>query len=169
MDILKVLVIIAFVIVTICTIKLHPSIHQPMIIEDADFKLTRISDTITPDTVTTTTTVSEQPKIQTTVQSQDFQTVQQPIERVVQPSPTQNVQTEYVQPENVNTQRQRIKILNRNKLQTGYKMMICLMLKWLIKSSKICKRSRLKQDRLKLDQRKQRQLLNETVVLKIRI
>lgn len=109
MDILKVLVIIAFVIVTICTIKLHPSIHQPMIIEDADFKLTRISDTITPDTVTTTTTVSEQPKIQTTVQSQDFQTVQQPIERVVQPSPTQNVQTEYVQPENVNTQRQRIK------------------------------------------------------------
>ena len=46
MDILKVFVIIAFIVVTVCTLKLHPDMHQPMIIEDADFKLTRISDTI---------------------------------------------------------------------------------------------------------------------------
>ena len=109
MDILKVLVIIAFVIVTICTIKLHPSIHQPMIIEDADFKLTRISDTITPETVTTTTTVPEQPKVQTTVQNQNFQTAQQPVGVNVQSSSTQNIQTRYIQPENVDTQRTRIK------------------------------------------------------------
>ena len=46
MDILKVLVIIAFVLVTICTIKLHPTMHQQMIIEDANFILTRISDNL---------------------------------------------------------------------------------------------------------------------------
>lgn len=46
MDFLKVLVIIAFIIATICTIKFHPEMHHPMIIEDADFKLTRISDTL---------------------------------------------------------------------------------------------------------------------------
>lgn len=46
MDILKVFVIIAFIIATVCTIKFHPEMHHPMIIEDADFKLTRISDTL---------------------------------------------------------------------------------------------------------------------------
>ncbi len=46
MDFLKVVTIILFIIVTICTIKLHPEMHQPMIIEDADFQLTRISDTL---------------------------------------------------------------------------------------------------------------------------
>lgn len=47
MDFLKVSVIILFVILTILTIKIHPEIHQPMLIEDANFKLVRISDTIT--------------------------------------------------------------------------------------------------------------------------
>ena len=72
MDILKVLVIISFVIVTICTIKLHPDMHHPMIIEDADFKLTRISDTLT----TTTTSTS--------VRLTTSQTVQQPTNTVQQ-------------------------------------------------------------------------------------
>ena len=108
MDILKVLVIIAFVVVTICTIKLHPSIHQPMIIEDADFKLTRISDTLPSDTVTTTT-VSEPKTVQTTMPNQNFQTVQQPINTTTQPVSNQNIQNKYVQPENIDTQRTRIK------------------------------------------------------------
>ncbi len=46
MDFLKILVIIAFIIVSILTIKFHPEIHKPMIIEDANFKLTRISDSL---------------------------------------------------------------------------------------------------------------------------
>ncbi len=46
MDFLKVITIILFIILTILTIKIHPDMHQPMIIEDEHFKLTRISDTI---------------------------------------------------------------------------------------------------------------------------
>ena len=46
MDFLKVLTIILFILLTILTIKIHPDMHQPMIIEDEHFKLTRISDTI---------------------------------------------------------------------------------------------------------------------------
>lgn len=106
MDILKVLVIIAFIIVTICTVKLHPSIHQPMIIEDADFKLTRISDTLTPDSVTTTTATVEPQNIQSTVQNQNFQNIQQTVSTETQPVSTQNIQTQnnqvrYIQPEDV--------------------------------------------------------------------
>lgn len=105
MDILKVLVIISFVIVTICTIKLHPDMHHPMIIEDADFKLTRISDTLT----TTTTSTSVRPTA--------TQTVQQPTNTVQQqevffdnnyqqiPQKTKYIQSEKVQP---STQTKRI-------------------------------------------------------------
>ena len=70
MDILKVLVIIAFVIVTICTIKLHPTMHQQMIIEDADFILTRISDNLPNASEIPTTSTSQQ----ISVQPQDSQT-----------------------------------------------------------------------------------------------
>ena len=45
MDFLKVAVVVLFVVLTILTIKIHPEIHQPMLIEDADFQLVRISDT----------------------------------------------------------------------------------------------------------------------------
>lgn len=51
MDFLKVAVIIAFVLLTIFTIKIHPEMHQPMLLEDADFVLTRISDTITTENI----------------------------------------------------------------------------------------------------------------------
>lgn len=69
MDFLKVAVVVLFVVLTILTIKIHPGIHQPMLIEDADFQLVRISDTIqnTPVTVaqaqpkTVTQPVSQQP------------------------------------------------------------------------------------------------------------
>lgn len=46
MDLLKVAVIILFVILTVFTVKFPPQMHQAMIIEDADFKLVRISDTL---------------------------------------------------------------------------------------------------------------------------
>ncbi len=105
MDILKVLVIISFVIVTICTIKLHPDMHHPMIIEDADFKLTRISDTLT----TTTTSTSVRPTTSQTVQ-QPTNTVQQQevfFDNNYQQTPqkTKYIQSEKVQP---STQTKRI-------------------------------------------------------------
>lgn len=60
MDFLKVAVVIAFILLTLGAIKFHPEMHQPMILEDADFVLTRISDTIadtsTPITVSATQT-----------------------------------------------------------------------------------------------------------------
>lgn len=71
MDILKVLVIIAFVVVTICTISIHPSVHQPMIIEDADFKLTRISDTLVSEKSTSA-------PIETTTQNSKIIQLEQP-------------------------------------------------------------------------------------------
>lgn len=68
MDFLKVSVVVLFVILTILTIKIHPEIHQPMLIEDADFKLVRISDTLTSEN--TPITVALQPqKVQQTQQT----------------------------------------------------------------------------------------------------
>ena len=54
MDFLKIAVIIAFVALTLLTIKIHPEMHQPMLLEDADFVLTRISDNITTDNIPVT-------------------------------------------------------------------------------------------------------------------
>lgn len=62
MDFLKYSVIILFILLTVITIKLHPEIHQPMIIEDADFKLTRISDTITTTNIPVAPVSREQQK-----------------------------------------------------------------------------------------------------------
>ena len=62
MDFLKYSVIILFVLLTIVTIMLRPEMHQPMIIEDADFKLTRISDTISATNIPVTSTVREASK-----------------------------------------------------------------------------------------------------------
>ena len=103
MDILKVLVIIAFVIVTICTIKLHPTMHQQMIIEDANFILTRISDNL-PD-------ASEIPVA--SVNSQQISVEQQnAVENKTVQSPQQDfkigenvpAQTKYIQNESPKTQ-----------------------------------------------------------------
>ena len=54
MDFLKVVIIIAFVVLTVLTIKIHPEMHQPMLLEDADFVLRRVSDTITTDNIPVT-------------------------------------------------------------------------------------------------------------------
>lgn len=112
MDILKVLVIIAFIIVTICSIKIHPSIHQPMIIEDADFKLTRISDTLNSDNIASTTvsTKTEPVKIQQQEASQSMpQVVEVGQRELVSPQGGNQQQTKYVQMENPSQQSSRIK------------------------------------------------------------
>lgn len=63
MDFLKVFVIISFIIVTILTLKFHPEMHHPLIIEDEHFKLTRISDNL-PKSIPVNKTVNVQ-EIQT--------------------------------------------------------------------------------------------------------
>ena len=112
MDILKVLVIIAFIIVTICSIKIHPSIHQPMIIEDADFKLTRISDTLNSDNIASTTvsTKTDPVKISQQEASQSKpQVVEVGQRELVSPQGGNQQQTKYVQMENPSQQSSRIK------------------------------------------------------------
>lgn len=63
MNFLKVLVIISFVFLTLITLKLHPDMHQPMIIEDADFKLTRISDTLSTENIPVNSTIQKQKNV----------------------------------------------------------------------------------------------------------
>lgn len=51
MNFLKIAVLILFFLSTFIVVKIRPEIHQPMLIEDADFKLTRISDTVKPQEI----------------------------------------------------------------------------------------------------------------------
>lgn len=82
MDLLKVAVVILFIILTVFTIKIHPEMHQPMIIEDADFKLTRISDTLENIPTTPVTNPSQEKNVQVVElppqQNQQQQFEQQP-------------------------------------------------------------------------------------------
>lgn len=96
MDFLKVSVVVLFVILTIITIRIHPEIHQPMVIEDADFKLVRVSDTITSQTTPVTTvgpTVTQQT---VTVEPQQTKQVQQSV-NIATPKTTET--PKYVQVE----------------------------------------------------------------------
>lgn len=96
MDFLKVSVVVLFVILTIITIRIHPEIHQPMVIEDADFKLVRVSDTITSQTTPVTTvrpTVTQQT---VTVEPQQTKQVQQSVD-IATPKATET--SKYVQVE----------------------------------------------------------------------
>ena len=96
MDFLKVSVVVLFIILTIITIRIHPEIHQPMVIEDADFKLVRVSDTITSQTTPITTvrpTVTQQT---VTVEPQQTKQVQQSV-NIATPKATET--PKYVQVE----------------------------------------------------------------------
>lgn len=78
MDFLKVAVVILYIVLTILTIKIHPGIHQPMVLEDADFKLTRISDTLITKNIPM---VTSQPQ-QKTVSTPATTTIQTPAKTV---------------------------------------------------------------------------------------
>lgn len=96
MDFLKVSVVVLFIVLTIITIRIHPEIHQPMVIEDADFKLVRVSDTITSQTIPVTTvrpTVTQQT---VTVEPQQTKQVQQSV-NIATPKATET--SKYVQVE----------------------------------------------------------------------
>lgn len=96
MNFLKIAFIVLFVLATAITAVIRPSVHNPMIIEDQDFKLVRISDEI-PVTVVSnpeqTKTVQEiqmvEPKVEKTTQQIVYDTPKSiPTEKVVR---TQNV------------------------------------------------------------------------------
>ncbi len=102
MNFLKVLVIISFVFLTLITLKLHPDMHQPMIIEDADFKLTRISDTLSTENIPVNSTIQKQKTTEKIVQTPepDLKTIQKELE--VQTHDPSNEQTKYIEQKNVN-------------------------------------------------------------------
>ncbi len=99
MDFLKVFVIISFVVATILTLKFHPEMHHPLIIEDENFKLTRISDTISTKNIPIRTTTNTQ-TTQTTPKQTEINT-QQPIEQIIQ-DPVQQPELKQIETININ-------------------------------------------------------------------
>lgn len=111
MDFLKVFVIISFVIATILTLKFHPEMHHPLIIEDEHFKLTRISDNL-PKNIPTSKTINI--KNTQTIPKQTETNIKQPIIQTVQ-QPIQQSQTKYVATENIQpTQKEKNTTYNTN-------------------------------------------------------
>lgn len=100
MNFIRTAFIILFVLVTVVTIMIRPDIHNPMIIENSDFQLTRISDDVQPIPVVhtdETKTVQEiqvsEPKTQNVVQQIVYDTPKsQPVQKNVQTVNTQPVQ-----------------------------------------------------------------------------
>jgi len=126
MDFLKVAVIIAFVILTIFTIKMPPSMHQPMLIEDSDFVLTRISDTITTDNIPVANVSNTQQvkkteiplgeQIQSTKKAIEVynKTQEQPIVKYVQPQENKVTKKEIrVQEQPISEKTSQIELLQR--------------------------------------------------------
>lgn len=99
MDFLKVFVIISFVVATILTLKFHPEMHHPLIIEDENFKLTRISDTISTKNIPIRTTTNTQ-TTQTTHKQTEINT-QQPIEQIIK-DPVQQPELKQIETININ-------------------------------------------------------------------
>jgi outer membrane biosynthesis protein TonB len=107
MDFLKVTVIILFIILTILTIKIHPEIHQPMLIEDENFKLVRISDTLSSENTPTTIAIS--PTEQKTVTQQTT-----PVQNNVDVRP---VETKTVQTRTINMPKKEVQTYPQNQTQ----------------------------------------------------
>lgn len=98
MNFFKIAVIVLFILATVITAAIRPGVHNPMIIENEDFKLARISDEVkqipvvyTPEQTKTVQEVQiAEPQTQTVTQQIVYDTPKsKPQERVVQ---TQNVQ-----------------------------------------------------------------------------
>ena len=88
-------VIISFIVLTIITLKLHPDMHQPMIIEDADFKLTRISDTLSTKNIPVSSSAQKPKTTEKIVETPapDLKTIQKEIETA---KPVSQTETKYI-------------------------------------------------------------------------
>ena len=89
MDFLKIFVVISFLIVTIFTLKFHPRMHLPLIIEDENFKLIRISDNLPAKNITTNSTI----KVKTTQNQNEIKPQKQ-----IEQTNTKYIQTKNIEP-----------------------------------------------------------------------
>ena len=83
MNLLKIVLILLFVILTVVTVKFHPQIHNPLVIEDESFQIVEIV---------------QSPQVETVV-TQQVQNSAQTTEHNNKPVQVQNVQVENVQPQ----------------------------------------------------------------------
>lgn len=91
MKFLQGLILVLFILLTAITVKIHPDIHQPVLIEDQDFVLTRISDTITTTPqITVAPDVNQTNQQEIVVQPQETKIIEQPVQNY------ENTQTRYV-------------------------------------------------------------------------
>ena len=108
MDFLKIITIILFIILTIFTIKIHPDMHQPIIIEDENFKLTRISDTISTKNLSEIKTVTKSQSIQPKKQEQTKQNI-----KINEQPPVQNT-SKYIDSKPQKIKNTEKRIVNKN-------------------------------------------------------
>lgn len=92
MNFLRSLVLVLFVLLTVVTVKIHPPIHQPMLIEDQDFVLTRISDTITTENIPIAPVINQEKSQEVVVEPEQ----QKNIERAIQEYNNYQPETRYV-------------------------------------------------------------------------
>lgn len=107
MNFLKVLVIIAFIVLTIITLQLHPDMHQPVLIEDADFKLTRISDTLTTKNIPVSSSI-QKPKTTEKIVQQPANLKEVQKELKIQNQQPAQTQTKYIATQDQKTTQQTV-------------------------------------------------------------
>ena len=102
MNLLKVGAILLFIIATVLTVKFHPQLHNPMIIEDVNFELVEDSENNEPVTVVTPTEI----------QTKQIEVQKQPetnsVQRVDYQEP--KTQTKTVQVKNIQSQPQKVEV-----------------------------------------------------------
>lgn len=92
MKFLKITIILLFVILTAVAIKIRPEMHQPMLIEDADFQLTQIKETNTTKAIPVTSAKS--PVQTNTIVTQTQQPVKTNTIVTQQPLQTKTIKSE---------------------------------------------------------------------------
>lgn len=102
--------IILLILLTVITAKIKPPVHQPMLIEDQDFVLTRISDTIiTPQNIPTAPVINQEKTQEIIVQPEQ----QEVNERVVRFNNTEEQPiTRYVETSSPKTTQKNVNVVN---------------------------------------------------------
>lgn len=104
MGFIRIAFLILFILSTVITFSIRPKLHEPFVIEDANFRLVRISDNIVPQT-TPTLVVNNPQEIQVSIpQTETVREVSQPVE-VAAPKQVRNVEQTIV---NIPSQTQKI-------------------------------------------------------------
>lgn len=78
MNFIKICFIVLFILSTVLTLSIHPPLHDPVVIEDSNFKLIRISDEIAPQNMPTLTVNMPETVEVATPQTTTVEVYQQP-------------------------------------------------------------------------------------------